>query len=158
MKAPGIVPGIAALLAVSSAGLHGASLGSAGNPGVAAVTVVMLVGCLYCAYELLTRDTARAWVLIALMNLVMIGLHLPMAGAHPHGEPAVAAPAAAPTPMHLATFVAIIEVLLAATVLLVRTRALAPAVGAPCHSGRHDAGGTTGRPARRDLDRLPEPN
>ena len=156
MKTPGIVQGIAALLAVSSAGLHGASLGNVGKPGVAVVTVVMLVGCLYCAYELLTRDTARAWVLIALMNLAMIGVHLPMAGAHRHGEPAVAASAA--TPMHLATSVAIIEVLVAATVLLVRTRALAPTVAAPCHSGRHDAGATTGRPARRDLDRLPEPN
>lgn len=158
MTTPPIVPAIAALLAVSSAVLHGASLGSLGHPGVALLTVVMLVGCLYCAYELLTRDTLRAWVLVALMNLAMIGVHLPMTGAHAHGDQAVAVSASAATPMHLAAVVAIVEVLLAATVLLVRTRALASGVLAPCHSGPHDAGATTGRPARRDLDRLPEPH
>lgn len=149
----GFVGRAGALLAVGSAVLHGASLGPA-NPAVAALTVAMLVGCLYCAYELLTRDTVRSWVLVAVMNLVMIGVHLPMTGAHHHGG----GPAAAATPMQLATVVAIVEVLFAATVLFVRTRALDPGVVVSCQSGLHDSGPITGRPAGRDLDRLPEPN
>ena len=144
-----------ALLAVGSAALHGAALGPGVTPWLAALTVVMLVGCLYCAYELLTRDTVRAWVLVAVMNLAMVAVHLPMTGAHHHGaQPGV--PAAVPTAMELATVVAIAEILLAAAVLFVRTRALAPDVITPCQSGRHDTGGNTGRPVGRDVDRLPE--
>jgi hypothetical protein len=143
-----------ALLAVCSAVLHGASLGPA-NPRIAVLTVAMIIGCLYCAYELLTRDTVRSWVLVAMMNLVMIGAHLPMPGGHHHGVGTVGGSAA--SPMQLATVVAIGEVLLAVTVLFVRTRALTPAVVGPCQSGPHDSG-TTGRSAGRDLDRLPEPN
>ncbi len=148
-----VVARAGALLAVGSAVLHGAALGQAG-PGVAVVTVVMLVGCLYCAYELWTHDTVRSWVLVAVMNLVMVGVHLPMTGGHSHGAGSPLASTAGPTPMQLATGVAIVEVLLAATVLFVRTRTLGSA--AACQSGIHDAG--TGRPAGRDLDRLPEPN
>ena len=144
---------IGALLAVCSVVLHGASLGAA-NPGVAVLTVAMIVGCLYCAYELWTHDTVRSWVLVAVMNLVMIGVHLPMTGAHHHGVGPAGA-SAVPTAMQLATVVAIAEVLLAAAVLFVRTRALAPATVGPCHSGPHDSGGTAGRPAGRDLNRLP---
>jgi len=149
----GFVGRTGALLAVGSAVLHGAALGPA-NPGGAVLTVTMLIGCLYCAYELWTRDTVRSWVLVALMNLAMIGVHLPVTGAHHHDG----GPAAAVTPMQLATVVAIVEALLAATVLLVRTRAVAPGVDASCQSGLHDSGGITGRPAGRDLHRLPEPN
>ncbi|WP_337761925.1 hypothetical protein [Mycolicibacterium vanbaalenii] len=149
----------AAVLAAGSAALHGASLGPAVSPWVSALTVVMLVGCLYCAYELWTRDTVRAWVLVAAMNLVMVGVHLPMSGAHHHGAAPGSLPVAATSPMHLASAVALIEVLLAGTVLFVRTRALAPVVTArsqtPCQSGDHDARGRTRRPAGRDLDRLP---
>jgi hypothetical protein len=60
--------------------------------------------------------------------------------------------------MQLATVVAIVEVLLAATVLFVRTRGLAPGVIAPCQSGSHDSGGATGRTAGSNHDRLSEPN
>lgn len=156
MRTPGaFVRRVGALLAVASAALHGAALGPGVTPWIAALTVVMLVGCLYCAYELLTRDTVRAWVLVAVMNLAMVAVHLPMTGAHHHGAvPGV--PAALPTVMELATVVAIVEILLAATVLFVRTRALAPAVIAPCQSGHHDSGGNPGRPVGRDVDRLPE--
>lgn len=150
-----IVRHAGALLAVGSAALHGAALGPGVTPWLAALTVLMLVGCLYCAYELLTRDTVRAWVLVAVMNLAMVAVHLPMTGTHHHGaRPGVSA--AVPTAMELATVVALIEILLAAAVLFVRTRALAPDVVAPCQSGRHDAGGNTGRPVGCDVDRLPE--
>lgn len=147
-----------AALAAASAVLHGASLGSMMSPWVAAVMVVMIAGCLYCGYELLTRDTVRAWVLVAMMNLVMIGVHLPMAGAHHHGESPVLPATAAGSPMQLATAVAIVEVLFAATVVLIRTRTLAPVDGAPCQSGQHDARASAGRPSGRHIHRLPEPN
>ncbi|MGZ8802142.1 MAG: hypothetical protein ACXWZL_05865 [Mycobacterium sp.] len=147
-----------AVLAASSAVLHGAALGPTVTPWVAVLTVAMLVGCLYCAFELWTRDTLRGWVLVAVMNLVMVAVHLPMTGAHHHGGGAAVVPGAVSTAMVLATVVAIVEVLLAATVLLVRTRALAPVVMAPCQSGDHDPGGSTGRSVGRDLDRLSEPN
>lgn len=147
----GLVRRIGALLAVGSAALHGASLEPA-QPGITALTVVMVAACLYCAYELWTRDTLRGWVLVAVMNLAMVAVHLPMTGVHHHGG----GTAGAPTPMQLATVVAIVEVLLAATVLFVRTRGLGPGVAVPCQSGIHDT--RTGRPAGSDLDRLPEPN
>ena len=151
-----------ALLAVSSAVLHGISLGSAMNPWIAVLTVAMLSACLYCAYELWTRDTVRSWVLVAVMNLAMIGVHLPMTGAHHHSAGGVIGPVSTPilvaTPMQLATVVALVEVSLAATVLFFRTRALVPGLVTPCQSGAHDCGGTTGRPAGRNLDRLPEPS
>ncbi len=78
----------AALLAVGSAVLHGGSLAAPHRPWLAALTAVMIVGCLFCAYELLTRDTVRAWLLVALMNLAMIGVHLPMPAGHHHGAAA----------------------------------------------------------------------
>jgi hypothetical protein len=128
-----------AVLAVGSAVLHGFSLGET-NTGIAVLTVAMLVGCLYCAYELWTRDTVRSWVSVAVMNLAMIGVHLPMVGGHHHGGGPVVASATAPTSMQLATFVAIVEVLFAATVLFVRARKLAPLL--PDHGGS----GLTARP------------
>ena len=118
-----VVRRVGALLAASSAVLHGAALGHSATPWIAILTVAVLIGCLYCAYELWTRDTIRAWVLVALMNLSMVGLHLPMAGSHHHGAGPGVGSAAASAPMQLATTVAIIEVLVATAVLLVRTRA-----------------------------------
>lgn len=140
MRAPSsLVRRAAAVLAAGSAVLHGVSLAPAAAPWVTALTVVMLVGCLYCGYELWTRDTVRAWVLVAVMNLVMVGVHLPMAGAHHHGAVPGSLSDAATSPMQLASAVALVEVLLAGAVLFVRTRALAPVVTAPCQSGEHDA-------------------
>ena len=140
MRAPSaLVRRTAAVLAAGSAVLHGASLDPAVSPWVTSLTVMMLLGCLYCGYELWTRDTVRAWVLVAAMNLVMVGVHLPMAGAHHHGAVPGSLSDAATSPMHLASAVALVEVLLAGAVLFVRTRALAPVVTAPCQSGDHDA-------------------
>lgn len=112
------VRGVGALLAVSSAVLHGTSL--------SVWSLAMAVACLYCAYEVWRFDTVRSWVLVAIMNIAMIGAHMVMAGQHRHGLPS-ALPAAASTGMNpamgLATTVAVIEILFAATVLFVRTRA-----------------------------------
>lgn len=146
-----IVAWAAAALAVGSAVLHGGSLPGAANPWLAALTVTMIVGCLFCAYELLTRDTVRAWVLVAVMNLAMIGAHLPMPAGHHHSGLGAAGAAS----LHPATVVAALEVMLAAAVLFVRTRALAPTAPAACQSGPHDLGASPGRQVGRDLDRLP---
>lgn len=58
--------------------------------------------CLYCAYEVWRFDTVRSWVLVAVMNIAMIGAHLLITGQHQHGLASVPP---------------------AATVLFVRTRA-----------------------------------
>ncbi|MCT7657537.1 hypothetical protein [Mycobacterium deserti] len=105
-----------AALAVCSAGLHTAMLGHAANPVAAGLLVVMIVGCLYCARELWREGSVRAWTVVALMNLAMIALHLP-APAHHHGTVA-----AAPGQMTAATSVALVEVLIASTVVYVRSR------------------------------------
>lgn len=110
---------LGAVIAVCSAALHGVSLISA--TGIAAVlTAAMLIACLYCARDLWTQGTLRAWTMVALMNLAMIALHLPMP-AHHHDTPvATALPHAAA--MTAATWLALIEVSLAASVLFWRTR------------------------------------
>jgi uncharacterized membrane protein YjgN (DUF898 family) len=116
-----------ASLAVSSAVLHGVSLGHGVNLVAEAVMVTMIAACLYCACDLWLHGTIRAWVLVAVMNLVMIGIHLPAMSAHHHGARFTPiAPSHGATAMTLATGVAIVEVLLAAGVLWSRTRAWAP--------------------------------
>lgn len=100
---------------MSSAVLHTSS------PSV--VTIAMAAACLYCAYELWRFDTVRSWLMVAVMNLAMIAVHIPMTG-HQHGGAAgVSAPVAMGMAMQLATLVALAEILFAATVLFVRTRA-----------------------------------
>lgn len=148
----------AALLAVCSAVLHGLSLLHPLHRVLAAVMVAMLAACLYCAYELWTRDTLRAWVVLAVMNLAMVAVHLPMAGGHQHGGlAAVAGPA--PAVLQWATAVAVVEALLAATVVFLRTRTLGAACqsGTHGHSGTDEFRGTTGGPIGGDVDRLPGP-
>jgi hypothetical protein len=119
-----IIRRVGALLAASSAVLHAFTLSHAGNPIIAVGMVAMIVACLFCAHELWTRDTLRGWVLVGLMNLAMIGVHLPMPGGHHHhgSVPVVVAPASGATAMAAATGAAILEALLAAAVLLYRTR------------------------------------
>jgi hypothetical protein len=102
-----------AVLAVCSAVLHGAMVG---HGVAAAVTLVMAVACLYCAYELWTRTTLKAWTSVAVMNLVMIGAHLSMPGHH-HGGGAVPQLAAPSTLMTTATSLAVVEALIATVVL-----------------------------------------
>lgn len=113
-----LVRGVGAVLAVSSAVLHGASLSL---PALA-----MAAACLYCAYELARFDSVRSWVLVAVMNIAMIGMHLAMTDRHHHDASLRDVTGEAPVhmgpAMGLATSVAAIEILLAATVLFVRTR------------------------------------
>jgi len=109
---------LCAVLAVGSAGLHAAMLGHAGSPVATALLAVMIAACLYCARDLWRDGRARAWVVVALMNLAMIALHLPGPG-HSHGGGVVAQPS---TLMGVATVVALTEVAVAAAVLYFRSR------------------------------------
>ncbi|MDQ2637227.1 MAG: hypothetical protein M3Y83_10155 [Actinomycetota bacterium] len=107
-------------LAVASAGLHAVMLGHA-SAAAGLLLVVMIGACLYCARELWQDGTARAWVVVALMNLAMIALHLP-APTHQHGATgAVEQPS---TVMTVATMLALTEVLAATAVLYVYSRRL----------------------------------
>lgn len=113
-----------AVLAVISAALHGMMVVNATNVAVVVLTVAMLAVCLYCAYGLWFRGTLRDWTLIALMNLAMIAVHLPMSVGHHHGGVDVTTPQHSML-MMLATAVAAIEVVVAAGVLYYMTRARA---------------------------------
>ena len=110
-----------AALAAASAGLHAVMLGHAPGVIVAGLLATMIVSCLYCARELWRDGTARAWVVVALMNLAMIALHLP-APAHHHGATSAAAPSPS-TLMAVTTLVALVEVAAAAAALEIARRA-----------------------------------
>ena len=114
---------VGALFAVGSAVLHGFSLGGGHSVALAVLTLAMAAACLYCAADLWTRGTERAWVLVAVMNLAMIGVHLPMS-AHHHGAVSAAAPTS--VAMTAATLLAVVEVVLATVVLGVRSRRYEP--------------------------------
>ncbi|WP_083407326.1 hypothetical protein [Mycolicibacterium rutilum] len=109
---------VCAALAVGSAGLHAAMLGHAGSAAATGLLAVMIAACLYCARDLWRDGRARAWVIVALMNLAMIALHLP-GPAHHHGAEVTAQPS---TLMAAATLVALVEAAAAAAVLYARSR------------------------------------
>jgi hypothetical protein len=116
-----------AVLAASSALLHGISLIHATSLAAAVLTVAMVAGCLYCARDLWVGGALRAWVLVALMNLAMIASHAPASATHHHGGGVNAdAPVHHSTVMTLATTLAAVEVIAAAAVLYHRTRAIRP--------------------------------
>ena len=106
------------MLAAGSAALHAAMLGHASGVVAAGLLAVMIGACLYCSVDLWRDGTVRAWVLVALMNLVMVALHLPSPGHH-HAGPA--APASSSL-MTAATLVALVEVAAATAVLYLRSR------------------------------------
>jgi hypothetical protein len=114
-----------AALAVASAGLHAAMLGHTSGLIAAGLLATMIVACLYCAAELWRDGSARAWVVVALMNLAMIALHLPVP-VHHHGAPNTAVPEPS-TVMTVATLLALVEIVAATAALYVgsRGRALA---------------------------------
>jgi hypothetical protein len=94
------------------------------NPAAAVLMVGMAAACLYCARELWVQGDLRTWVLVAIMNIAMIGMHAPFASGHQHGgEVAVAA-----MPMHpsgvmtLATALAAVEAVIATAVVYQRSR------------------------------------
>jgi hypothetical protein len=109
-----------AVLAATSAVLHGVMLGHAANPAMGVLMAGMAVACLYCARELWMRGILQVWVVVALMNLAMIALHLPAPGAHHHAVAATAEQHS--TIMALATALSLVEVGAAAAVLWFRTR------------------------------------
>jgi hypothetical protein len=112
-----------ALGAMCSAVLHGVSLCHAANAAAAVLMAAMIVGCIYCARDLWISDALRGWTLVAVMNLVMIGIHLPATSVHHHGGgAAVAAMAPQSTAMTLATAFAAAEAIVATAVLFYRTR------------------------------------
>jgi hypothetical protein len=117
-----IIRGAGAVLATSSAVLHAFTLSHAGGPIVAVAMIAMIVACLFCAQELWTTDTMRGWVGAGLMSLAMIGVHLATTAGHRHHGSVVVEPAGGASVMAVATGVAVLEVMLAATVLLYRTR------------------------------------
>ncbi|KAA0096752.1 hypothetical protein CIW49_19005 [Mycolicibacterium sp. P1-18] len=117
---------VCALLAASSAVLHGAMVGDVRSAVLAVVVVGMTVACLYCAKELWTAGSPRVWCIVAVMNLAMVAVHWSMPGHH-HGQTVSAAPAAAATStlMAVATSIAILEAVIATVVLWVQTRSRA---------------------------------
>lgn len=109
-----------AVLAAVSAGLHAAMLGHASSVVATGLLASMIVACLYCARELWRAGAARAWVVVALMNLAMVAMHLP-APTHRHGAPD--GPAATPSAlMTVVTLLAFTEIVAAAVALYVGSR------------------------------------
>jgi len=97
----------------------------AGHAG-SAVAVVLIIGmacaCLYCARELWTDGSLRAWCAVAVMNLGMVAAHFSLPG-HQHGAAAPLAVVQPPSAlMTVATTVAVAEVVIATAVLWHRTR------------------------------------
>jgi hypothetical protein len=118
-----------AALAVFSAVLHVASLGHIAHQGgalAAAVMVAMIGGCLYCARHLWTRAAPSDWATVAVMSLVMIGMHLPVTGAHHvHSpSPAVVANLSAEQSMPLMTMAVIAAAAEAAIATIALTAAI----------------------------------
>ena len=113
-----------ALLAACSAVLHGITVLHTDNPATAVLMVGMAAACLYCARELWVRGEVRTWVLVATMNIAMIGMHAPFASGHQHGGGV----AVAAMPMHpsgvmiLATALAAVEAVIATAVVYQRSR------------------------------------
>ncbi len=95
-------------------------LGHTSSMMVAGLLATMIAACLYCARELWRGGTARAWVVVALMNLAMIALHLP-APVHHHGATNATTPPSS-TLMTVATLLALAEVTAAAAALYVGSR------------------------------------
>lgn len=112
----------AAVLAASSAALHAVMLGHAGSPALVVLIAGMVGACLYCARELWLSGTSRAWCLVAVMNLAMVAVHLPLSGSHHVTHAMAEAGVPQPTIMTLATALSMVEVLIAVAVLCYRTR------------------------------------
>jgi hypothetical protein len=111
-----------AVLAATSAVLHGLMVGGGTNLVVAALIVGMAVACLYCAKELWTAGSPRVWCIVAVMNLGMVAVHLSMPGHH-HGQAvAIGAAVQMSTLMVVATSISVAEAVIATAVLWIQTR------------------------------------
>ncbi len=111
-----------ALVAVGSAVVHGLMLGHADRPALAVLVVAMMAACLYCARDLWTAGSPRAWCVVAVMNLGMVAVHWSAPGHH-HGA-AVTSAAAIPSSalMTVATTLSVLEAAVATAVLYVQSR------------------------------------
>jgi hypothetical protein len=119
-----------ALVAVGSAAVHGLMLGRSTNPALAVLVVVMMGACLYCARDLWTVGSSRAWCLVAVMNLGMIAVHWSAPGHHHTGViSTVALPASAL--MTVATTLSVLEAAAATAVLYVQSRGRAVSPASP---------------------------
>ena len=120
LAAPAVVARRAcAIGAVCSAAVHGLMLGSVGSP-VALLVIAMIAACLYCAKDLWSVGSTRAWCLVAVMNLGMVAVHLSIPGHH-HGA-IVGRAVPASTLMTVAVTLSLVEAAVAAAVLYVKTR------------------------------------
>jgi hypothetical protein len=114
-----------AVLAATSAVLHGAMVGDAGNAVVAVLIVGMAVACLYCAKELWTAGSPRVWCIVAVMNLAMVAVHWSMPEHH-HGQAVTIGPVSSmSTLMVVATTISVVEAVIATVVLWAQTRSRA---------------------------------
>jgi hypothetical protein len=119
-----------ALVAVGSAAVHGLMLGRSTNPALAILVVAMMGACLYCARDLWTVGSSRAWCLVAVMNLGMIAVHWSAPGHHHTGViSTVALPAS--TVMTVATTLSVLEAVAATAVLYVQSRGRAVSPASP---------------------------
>ena len=111
-----------ALVAVAAAAVHGLLLGHVGNVAVGVLVVAMMAACLYCARDLWTAGSTRAWCIVAVMNLAMVAVHWSAPGHH-HGQ-AVTTAAAIPdsTLVTVATILSVGEAAVATAVLYVQSR------------------------------------
>jgi hypothetical protein len=128
-----------AVLAATSAVLHGLMVGDAGKAVIAVLVIGMAVACLYCARELWTGGSPRVWCIVAVMNLGMVAVHWSIP-AHHHGQ-AMAAVSEAPmaamsTLMVVATTISVVEAVIATAVLLAQVRSRASSLSvAPRNRG-----------------------
>jgi hypothetical protein len=108
-----------AIGAVCSAAVHGLMLGAVG--GLAAVVVIaMIAACLYCAKDLWSVGSTRAWCLVAVMNLGMVAAHLSIPSHH--HDAVLGRAQAVPALMTVAVSLSLIEAAIATAVLYVKTR------------------------------------
>jgi hypothetical protein len=119
-----------ALVAVCSAVVHGLMVGSSTNPALAILVVAMMGACLFCARDLWTVGSSRAWCLVAVMNLGMVAVHWSLPGHHHTGViSTVVLPGS--TLMTVATMLSVLEAAAATAVLYVQSRGRAVSLASP---------------------------
>lgn len=124
-----------ALVAVCSAVVHGLMLGSSTTPALAILVLAMMGACLFCARDLWTVGSTRAWCLVAVMSLGMIAVHWSAPGHHHTGVSSIGligtgAPTAS-TLMTVATSLSVLEAVAATAVLYVKSRSRAVSLASP---------------------------
>jgi hypothetical protein len=113
---------VCALVAVGSAVAHGLMLGGTASPVLTVLVVGMMAACLYCARDLWTASSTRAWCVVAVMNLGMVAVHWSAPGHHHADVVNLAAAIPASTLMTVATTLSVFEAAVATAVLYVRSR------------------------------------